>query len=260
MALNSTVDEVVLQLRTEPISLMKWQMQESMEKMWEDQRKLGTGGKAHEVEILKDMLVETSPWLLMLTGVVSVLHTVFDMLAFKNDIGFWRNRKTMEGLSAGSIVRNAFNSCVIWLYLFNSDEVSFIIMMSVSISTMIEIWKITKIATIELLWADPRTKVQYFAPRPHFMYVRSYQTTTQKYDEIATTYLSLVLYPLVFGYAVFSLLYSEHKSWYAWFLGSLVGGVYTFGFITMTPQLYIKCVPAPCAFCAVLLAAPLWLN
>lgn len=25
--------------------------------------------------------------------VVSLLHTVFDMLAFKNDIGFWKNNK-----------------------------------------------------------------------------------------------------------------------------------------------------------------------
>ena len=32
--------------------------------------------------------------------VVSLLHTVFDMLAFRNDIGFWKNNKSMEGLSA----------------------------------------------------------------------------------------------------------------------------------------------------------------
>lgn len=36
-----------------------------------------------------------APWLLLqgLTMVVSLLHTVFDMLAFKNDIGFWKNNK-----------------------------------------------------------------------------------------------------------------------------------------------------------------------
>jgi hypothetical protein len=28
-----------------------------------------------------------------ITTVVSLLHTVFDMLAFKNDIGFWKNNK-----------------------------------------------------------------------------------------------------------------------------------------------------------------------
>lgn len=43
-----------------------------------------------------------------LTFCVSLLHTVFDMLAFKNDIGFWKNNKSMEGLSARSVLINAF--------------------------------------------------------------------------------------------------------------------------------------------------------
>jgi hypothetical protein len=31
-----------------------------------------------------------------ITTVVSLLHTVFDMLAFKNDIGFWKNNKVPD--------------------------------------------------------------------------------------------------------------------------------------------------------------------
>jgi len=53
-------------------------------------------------------------------------------------------------------------------------------------------------------------------------------------------YLSWVLYPLVVGYSIYSLLYETHKSWYSWVLGSLVGTVYTFGFIMMCPQLYLN--------------------
>lgn len=30
------------------------------------------------------MLMDTNPWLLALTAVVTILHSVFDMLAFKN--------------------------------------------------------------------------------------------------------------------------------------------------------------------------------
>ena len=47
---------------------------------------------------------------LALTGVVSVLHMVFDMLAFKNDIKFWRNQKSLEGLSVGTVFINCFCS------------------------------------------------------------------------------------------------------------------------------------------------------
>lgn len=49
-------------------------------------------------------------------------------------------------------------------------------------------------------------------------------------------YLSYALYPLVIGYAIYALKYETHKSWYSWILNSLVGAVYTFGFILMCPQ------------------------
>ena len=56
----------------------------------------------------------------------------------------------------------------------------------------------------------------------------------------AMRYLSYALYPLVGGYAVYALLYKTHKSWYSFVLNSLVGAVYTFGFILMCPQLYLN--------------------
>ena len=63
---------------------------------------------------------------------------------------------------------------------------------------------------------------------------------TQKHDAVAFTYLSYLFYPLLFGYAVYSLVFEEHKSWYSFLVSTLVGFVYMFGFITMTPQLYIN--------------------
>ena len=49
-------------------------------------------------------------------------------------------------------------------------------------------------------------------------------------------YLSYVLYPCVVGYAIYALIYEKHTSWYSFILNSLVGAVYTFGFILMCPQ------------------------
>lgn len=43
----------------------------------------------------------------------------------------------------------------------------------------------------------------------------SYNTSnTKKHDEVAMRYLSYALYPLVGGYAIYSLLYKSHKSWW----------------------------------------------
>merc|ERR1712137_608019 len=60
------------------------------------------------------------------------------------------------------------------------------------------------------------------------------------YDAMAFKYLSWALYPLLIGYAIYSLIYEEHKGWYSWILSMLYGFLLTFGFIMMTPQLFIN--------------------
>lgn len=63
---------------------------------------------------------------------------------------------------------------------------------------------------------------------------------TREYDEIAFRYLSYALIPLLMGYTVYSVVYEEHKGWYSFIVRTLVGFVYMFGFISMTPQLFIN--------------------
>ena len=53
-------------------------------------------------------------------------------------------------------------------------------------------------------------------------------------------YMSYATIPIILGYSVYSILYNQHKSWYSFVLNTLVGSIYTFGFINMTPQLYIN--------------------
>lgn len=61
-----------------------------------------------DADELKRVLLEGNPYFLAITFVVSLLHSVFDVLAFKNDIGFWRNKKSVEGLSVRTVVINCF--------------------------------------------------------------------------------------------------------------------------------------------------------
>lgn len=46
---------------------------------------------------------------------------------------------------------------------------------------------------------------------------------------MAFKYLSWLLYPLFGCYAVYSVLYQEHKGWYSFVLGMLYGFLLTFG-------------------------------
>ena len=53
-------------------------------------------------------------------------------------------------------------------------------------------------------------------------------------------YLSYLLYPAMILYSIYSLVYNEHKGWYSFVISTLVGFIYMFGFIMMTPQLFIN--------------------
>ena len=47
--------------------------------------------------------------------------------------------------------------------------------------------------------------------------------------QMAFRYLLWILFPLLGCYAVYSLLYLEHKGWYSWVLSMLYGFLLTFG-------------------------------
>ena len=67
------------------LSFLKWTMYEQMSQSLEMQ--LSLGSQDSEIDDIKRMLLETNPYLLGVTMVVSLLHMVFDFLAFKN--GIW---------------------------------------------------------------------------------------------------------------------------------------------------------------------------
>merc|ERR1712061_704962 len=53
-------------------------------------------------------------------------------------------------------------------------------------------------------------------------------------------YMIAVMTPLFIGYSIRSALYGKHKGWYSFMVSAAAGGVYTFGFMMMCPQLYIN--------------------
>ncbi|KAK8492140.1 hypothetical protein V6N11_082297 [Hibiscus sabdariffa] len=165
--------------------------------------------------------------------IVSLLHSVFDFLAFKNDIQFWNKNKSMEGLSAKSVVVSFLCQLIVFLYLLD-NETSWMILASSGIGCCIEFWKIGKAMHIEV---DRSGNIPMLRFRDRDSYASN---KTKEYDDIAMKYLSYVLFLLVACFSIYSLMYERHKSWYSWILSSLTSCVYMFGFIMMCPQLFIN--------------------
>lgn len=198
---------------------------------------LGEHHEDNDQDTIKQALLETNPILLGVTVVVSILHTVLEFLAFKNDIQFWRTRKSLEGLSVRSVLFNVFQSVIVFLYICDNDS-SFVVKMSVGVGLLIEMWKIPKCMNVEI---DYENKYFGIIPKIKFSDKGSYvESATKEYDQLAFRYLSWLLYPLLVGYAIYSLMYEEQRGWYSWILGMAYGFLLTFGFIMMTPQLFIN--------------------
>ncbi|KAI8994572.1 cleft lip and palate transmembrane protein 1-domain-containing protein [Pilobolus umbonatus] len=236
---NESVTTLPLVIRLEPISLWKFNIFATLDDSMKQQASNPLGGmSASDIDEVKRMFLETNPVLLGTTIAVSLLHSLFEMLAFKNDIAFWNKKSNSVGVSVRTLIVNIFFQIVIFLYLLdNNQETSWMVLISQGFGLLIEFWKVFKALKYELIWT-PGSLI----PSLGHQQVESTkeEDTTAEYDAIAFKYLKWLSYPLLTAYAVYSLYYDEHKSWYSYVLKTLVEFVYMFGFITMLPQLYIN--------------------
>jgi hypothetical protein len=76
--LNATTPTLPLQIVFQPMSFMKFQIFASMTQGFKEAAKNqgGGAGAAAELDEVKRMLLETNPWFLGLTGLVSLLHVL----------------------------------------------------------------------------------------------------------------------------------------------------------------------------------------
>ncbi|KAL2871343.1 CLPTM1 family protein [Aspergillus lucknowensis] len=249
--LNSTVETVPLRFTLNNLQNWKFAMMASIDdnaKQTARQAAFGGstpgGGDGSEFEMIKEVLLDTNIWLLGTTGVVTILHMVFETLAFKNDISHWRKKKDVVGTSVRTILANVFMQAVIFLYLMdNSENTSWMILASQGFGIVLEAWKITKTVNVRL---RPPPAGSFFSFLPYVIVfedkhkLTDTEQKTKEYDEIAFRYLYIVAVPLLGAYAVYSLMYNSHKSWYSYIIETLVGSVYAYGFLMMVPSLYIN--------------------
>ncbi|SJL13942.1 uncharacterized protein ARMOST_17393 [Armillaria ostoyae] len=96
---NSTTKALPVQVVFQPMSYIKFQLFATMTQGFKDAEKQQGSAANAEIDEVKRMLLETNPWFLGLTGLVSVPHVLFEMLAFKSDVSHWRQKKEMVGVS-----------------------------------------------------------------------------------------------------------------------------------------------------------------
>lgn len=233
LEVNTGSGNFTLELNYMPIGVGKLKLLAHVEQAFHALQKMGFSNK--DLDDVKGMFSDTNLYLLCGTLFVGSVHMIFDFLAFKNDVLFWRRKKSYAGLSARSILWCAFSQIIIFLYLLDSDT-SIIVLIPAGIGTFIELWKTKKIFRLKFRWF----KISYEPLTDQDSQLSKAENDTRVFDQQAMKYLSYLLYPLCICGAVYSLIYQPHRSWYSWTINSLVNGVYAFGFLFMLPQLFIN--------------------
>ena len=139
------------------------------------------GFQDKDIDELKSLLADTGIKMLALTFFVSSFHLLFDFLAFKADIQHWRNTDNFTGISFSSILWRAFSTCVILAHLYGEDT-SYLILIPMAVSAVIEIWKVLKASKYNWKFWQKSNE--------------SETTETDQLDKEGVKYLSYILWPL----------------------------------------------------------------
>ncbi|KAL7302490.1 cleft lip and palate transmembrane protein 1-like protein [Trichogramma pretiosum] len=215
-----------------PISLGKLRLILHIEAAMQGFKELGFTDK--DIDEVKGIFADTNLYLLAGTVFISAIHILFDFLAIKNDINFWKNRNNLEGLSTQTVLWRSFSQSVIFFYLLDEGS-SLLVLVPSGIGALIELWKTKKILRADIIWNSQFPKIKFNLSK-----CSTAEAKTRQFDAESMKYLSYLLYPILIFGAVYSLLYVPHRSWYSWCVKSLVNGVYAFGFLFMLPQLFVN--------------------
>ena len=185
-----------------------------------------------ELDEIRYYLADERLYRFALTQIISYVHIFLDYLAFRDEIRFYRGRQNLSGVSTSTVVTRLLCSVIIFLYLLDGAGTSWVVLLSLFSSCAVEAWKV---------WKLLKPKFQSTFP---FVTLRKLETAheqeTAAYDRIAMRWLGRVFYPLVLVWSVYALQTYHYKSWYSWFISNLANAVYTFGFISLCPQLYVN--------------------
>ncbi|MES1909791.1 MAG: hypothetical protein MHM6MM_002493 [Cercozoa sp. M6MM] len=171
-------------------------------------------------EAQRRSVVEANLPVLVVSVVASLLHALFEFLAFKEDVKFWKQKQGTVGVSVRSLGASAAMQLIILLYLAANDS-NIVVLLSSVAGLGVDLWK---------LW-----KCMRHTPESQE------EQRSDRYDrEFSRKLLIFVLIPLVLARAAYSLRYETHTSWYMFVLETLVSSVYLFGFLQMAPQVYLN--------------------
>uniref|UniRef100_A0A3Q3W5F0 Lipid scramblase CLPTM1L n=1 Tax=Mola mola TaxID=94237 RepID=A0A3Q3W5F0_MOLML len=102
------------------------------------------------IDEIKETLMGSNLYLLVLTALITALQLICEFLALKNDISAWRKKRSMVGMSRKSVLWRSLSTLLIFLHLL--EETSLLVLLPVGLGACAEVWKVFKVFKIQLRW------------------------------------------------------------------------------------------------------------
>lgn len=215
------------------ISLMKFKFLIGLDS--NDKTMTQTYGMDSTKDIFVEVLKVNSFEYLCLLFTVQVLHTLFSFLGFASDISYHKNLDKLDGLYTKIYFVTLFHYMIAIIYYY-IEGVSKMIYLNIVIGLVIEIWKFRKIYEVSFSSLFP-----FISFKNKIKFEESDSISLE--SEAVTITSKFLFIPLGVGYLLYKIYYNSNYMMlhpikftieYFFFLLNI------FGFVLMTPQIYIN--------------------
>lgn len=182
-----------------------------------------------EIDEIKWLLSDERIYYFLVTQVISVLHVMFEYLAFVDDWKYFTGNRSFKGISIFSLLFGAARCAILFLYLHDA-KTSSIVLVGVAKEFFYYLYKCYKVLSSKAATAAA------ISESTEAIVVDD----TYAYEVIAINMMSYLLFPLFVGFSLYCLKSYKYKSWYSYIVSSLADTFYFFGFLHMIPQVYIN--------------------
>ena len=172
--------------------------------------------------------------------VLSYCHSFLAMFAFRNDVAFFSQKKIPRGLSKWSVIGSTVQSIVTLLYLYDQPTIHISVVILHGIETIIAIWKVVRTLLASKSAKDDAAAASDGKEGEKAKGEKSLDEKCAEYDATAMKNVGSVCAVFFSVYLAYTLKEMEHRSWWSWFITSAAHASYTWGFVLMTPQLYVN--------------------
>lgn len=183
------------------------------------------------LEDVKELFSDNSYAYLTLLFVVNGLHTLFFALGLSSSYAFWSSLSSSAGLSPGKYYSDVLYQLIVLLYMIDNDTSLLLVVLS-GFELLMSLYIAIKITGLSVMITSTFPFIRFVS--------KAQDRETAMYERTAVRFLTKVATPFLLAYAIYSFTQRGPLRLYSFVLKTLVTFIYVFGFINMTPQVYIN--------------------